>query len=47
MTRRRARALALASVTACAGTAACVALLHGWLAPDNVLAFWALVAWCR
>ena len=39
----RARGLALAG----AGATAVVLLLSGWLAPDNVLAFWTLVAFCR
>ena len=26
---------------------ACAALLCAWLAPDNVLALWTLVAFCR
>ena len=40
------RALARgAGVLALAG--ACAALLAAWLAPDNVLALWTLVAFCR
>ena len=35
------RAGALAFAAACAGLAA------AWLAPDNVLALWTLVAFCR
>ena len=42
MTRARALALALAG----AGAMAVAALLAGWLAPDNVLALWTLVAFC-
>ena len=42
MTRALARAAgALALASACAG------LLAAWLAPDNVLALWTLVAFCR
>jgi hypothetical protein len=41
----RARALALAG--AGAGAAAGVLLLAGWLAPDNVLALWTLLSFCR
>ena len=39
MTRAAAGALALGSAGA--------ALLAAWLAPDNVLALWTLVAFCR
>ncbi len=41
-TMRMARALACA-----AGAAVCAGLLAAWLAPDNVLALWTLVAFCR
>ncbi len=38
----------LARVAGLLGAAcACVALLAGWLAPDNVLALWTLVSFCR
>jgi hypothetical protein len=40
----RARALALAG-TGAAGLAIAL-LLAGWLAPDNMLAMWRLVAFC-
>jgi hypothetical protein len=39
----RARALALGG----AGASVAALLLAGWLAPDNVLALWTLVAFCR
>ncbi len=42
MTRALARA---GGALALAG--ACAALLAAWLAPDNVLALWSLVAFCR
>lgn len=32
---------------ALAAACACAALLARWLAPDNVLALWSLVAFCR
>ena len=37
--RRRAGALAFA--------AACAGLMAAWMAPDNILALWTLVALCR
>jgi hypothetical protein len=35
----------VAGVLALAGT--CATLLRAWVAPDNVLALWSLVALCR
>ncbi len=39
----KATARVLAGATA---AAACVALLVAWLAPDNLLALWTLLAFC-
>lgn len=43
---RAARTLAW-SAGALAAAGACEALFARWLAPDNVLALWTLVAFCR
>ena len=42
----RARALALALALGGAGATVAALLLAGWLAPDNVLAWWTLAAFC-
>ena len=43
---RVARGLALAA-GGVAAVSACGALFTGWIAPDNLLSLWTLVAFCR